>query len=52
MPTGSAALNLLGISTQVPMNAVYLTTGSSRVIKIGNRKITFKRSAPKNLEYE
>ncbi|WP_186971889.1 DUF6088 family protein [Bacteroides fragilis] len=52
MPTGSAALNLLGISTQVPMNAVYLTTGSSRVIKIGKRKITFKRSAPKNLEYE
>lgn len=52
MPTGAAALNQLGLSTQVPMNAVYLTTGSSRTIWIGKRKITFKRSAPKNFSYK
>ena len=52
MPTGATALNQLGLSTQVPMNAVYLTTGSSRTIWIGNRKLTFKHSAPKNFSYK
>ncbi|WP_073398723.1 DUF6088 family protein [Bacteroides luti] len=52
MPTGSTAMNLLGLSTQVPMNAVYITTGSSRTINIGKRKITFRRSVPKNFAYK
>lgn len=52
MPTGNEALNLLGLSTQVPMNAVYLTTGTPRIVKIGNRKITFKHSVPKNFAYK
>ena len=52
MPTGSTALNQLELSTQVPMNAVYITTGTSRVIKVGKRKITFKRSAPRNFAYK
>lgn len=52
MPTGSTALNQLGLSTQVPMNAIYLTTGSPRTIQIGNRKITFKKSVPKNFSYK
>lgn len=43
-------MNKLGLSTQVPTNAVYLTDGSSRSIQIGNRKIKFKRSVPKNLK--
>ena len=34
--TGPMALNLLGLSTQVPLNAVYLTDGSARKIKIRN----------------
>lgn len=49
IPTGALALNKLGLSTQVPMNAVYLTDGSARNIQIGNRKIKFKRTVPKNL---
>lgn len=49
IPSGALALNLLGLSTQVPMNAVYLTDGSSRSVKIGNRTIKFKRVAPRNL---
>lgn len=49
IPTGIQALNLLGLSTQVPLNAVFLTDGSPRTIKIGNRKIKFKKASPKNL---
>lgn len=49
MPTGVLALNALGLSTQVPMNVVYLTDGAARKIDLGRRKILFKKSAPKNL---
>ncbi len=49
LPTGSYALNALGLSTQVPMNIVLLTDGSARVIKVGKRKIKFKKTTPKNL---
>lgn len=48
LPTGETAQNMLGLSTQVPMNYVYLTTGSARKLKIGQRTVTFKRSVPKN----
>lgn len=48
LPTGSAALNMLGLSTQVPMNPVYLTSGSARKIKCGNKTISFKHGVPKN----
>ena len=34
------------------MNAVFLTTGSTRTIKIGNRKVLFKHSAPRNFAYK
>ena len=49
LPTGSYALNALGLSTQVPMNIVLLTDGSPRDIKVGKRKIKFKKATPKNL---
>ena len=49
IPTGSYALNALGLSTQVPMNIVWLTDGSPREIKVGKRKIKFKKTTPKNL---
>ena len=49
MPTGTLALNALGLSTQVPMNVVYLTDGAARKIDMGKRKILFKKSTPKNL---
>ena len=47
--TGAAALNALGLSTQVPANVVYLTDGAARKISIGKRKIIFKKAAPRNL---
>jgi len=49
VPTGVLALNALGLSTQIPMNVVYLTDGAARKIIIGKRKILFKRASPKNL---
>ncbi|MGB3343071.1 MAG: DUF6088 family protein [Aequorivita sp.] len=49
IPTGIQALNKLGLSTQVPMNAVYLTDGSSRSIKINSGSIKFKKASPKLL---
>lgn len=53
MPTGDYALNRLGLSTQVPMNAVYFTDGSPRKIKIYNgRGILFQRVAPKRLAFK
>lgn len=52
VPTGLYALNRLGLSTQVPMNIIYLTDGSARKIKINNdRSIQFKHTAPKNLAF-
>ena len=47
--TGSLAMNALGLSTQVPMNVVYLTDGAARKISLGKRKIIFKKTTPKNL---
>lgn len=49
MPTGAFALHALGLSTQVPAKAVYLTDGASRIIHVGNQTILFKRTSPKNL---
>jgi hypothetical protein len=49
MPTGALALNVLGLSTQVPVNVVYLTDGAARKINMGRRKIIFKKTTPKNL---
>ncbi len=49
IPTGSYALNKLGLSEQVPMNIVYLTDGSARKINLGNFTITLKKTSPKNL---
>ena len=52
LPTGNHAMNLLGLSSQVPMNVVYLTDGSPRKISIGKRKITFQKTSPRNFIYK
>ena len=43
IPSGLTALN---------MNAVYLTDAAARELTIGNRKIIFKRSVPRNFAYK
>lgn len=54
VPMGAYALNRLGLSTQMPMNVVFLTNGAARQIKIGNgRGILFKHSSSgKNFAYK
>lgn len=53
IPTGDYTLNVLGLSTQVPMNFVYLTDGSLRKVDIdGGKGIIFKKTAPKNLAFK
>lgn len=48
-PSGAYALNLLGLSTQVPMRAVYLTNGSRRVVKMGKNSALLKPTTNKKL---
>lgn len=51
IPFGMTALNALGLSTQVPMNYTYLTTGSERTISLKNQQVVLKRGVPKNFCY-
>ncbi len=48
-PSGAYAVNLLGLSTQVPMRVVYLTDDFTRIVKIGEQSIVFKTTTPKNM---
>jgi uncharacterized protein DUF6088 len=43
---GAAAANALGLTTQVPMRAVYLTSGPNRRLKLGAQMIEL-RHAPR-----
>lgn len=52
LPTGNTAMYQLGLSEQIPMNLEYITSGSAREIKLGNRTIKLRRSVPKNFEYK
>ncbi|MDR0797023.1 MAG: type IV toxin-antitoxin system AbiEi family antitoxin domain-containing protein [Tannerella sp.] len=51
VPTGAFALNRLGLSTQIPMNVIFLTDGITRKINIGKQTITFKHIHPKGLSF-
>jgi predicted transcriptional regulator of viral defense system len=48
-PSGQYALNKVGLSTQVPMRLVFLTTGNSKRIQIGTSAIIFKSTTAKKL---
>ncbi len=47
IPDGPLAANLLGLSTQVPAQAVYISDGPTKTIAIGKRRILFKNARPK-----
>ena len=49
VPSGAHAANLLGLSTQVPAKAVYLSDGPSKIVSVGKRQIVFKHARPKDL---
>lgn len=51
-PSGDAALNLLGLSTQVPGRWVYLSDGPSRQYTIGEHTLAFRKSALKDAGFK
>ena len=51
-PSGDAALNLLGLSTQVPGRWVYLSDGPGGEYKVGDHSLEFKKSALKDVGFK
>lgn len=51
-PSGDAALNLLGLSTQVPGRIVYLSDGPNRKYSLGSYTLEFKKSALKDVGFK
>ena len=51
-PAGDAALNLLGLSTQVPGRLVYLSDGPNRQYEIDSYTLEFKKSALKDVGFK
>ncbi|HTF86917.1 MAG TPA: DUF6088 family protein [Planctomycetota bacterium] len=49
LPSGAHAANLLGLSTQVPVQMVFLTDGPTRRIRLGKREIVLKRTTPRQM---
>lgn len=50
IPSGAAAANIFGLSTQVPAKIVYLSDGRSRRIRIGKKmELEIRHVAPKEL---
>ena len=48
-PSGAYAVNLLGLSQQVPAKIVYLTDGPEKSVEVGNQRIQLRRTTPKNM---
>ena len=48
-PSGAHAANILGLSTQVPVRAVYLTDGRERQVQVGKRQILLKHTTPRQM---
>jgi hypothetical protein len=46
-PSGATALNFIGLSTQVPARAVYLSDGPDRAYQVGNTALVFEHTALK-----
>lgn len=44
VPSGAAAANALGLTTQVPVREVFLTSGKSRMLSIGPRRVELRHA--------
>ena len=51
-PSGPAAQNLLGLSTQVPARIVYLSDGPDRSYLVGNTSLVFEHTALKEAGFK
>ena len=47
IPAGALAAHLLGLSTQVPARAVYISDGPTKKVTLGRQTIQFKNARPK-----
>jgi hypothetical protein len=50
-PSGSTALNVLGLDTQVPARMNFISTGPTRRITFGNREILFRHKVLRDSNY-
>ena len=50
-PSGNTALNLLGLSTQIPGQMIFHSDGPSRKYTIGNRNIEFRHTSLNELVF-
>lgn len=44
VPSGGASANVLGLTTQVPVRAVYLTSGPDRYLKLGELRVELRHA--------
>ncbi|MCB1048697.1 MAG: hypothetical protein KDC10_15995, partial [Calditrichaeota bacterium] len=51
-PSGATALNLLGLSTQVPGRTTYLSDGPNRKYLVGNTELVFQHTAVKEAGFK
>lgn len=51
-PSGNTALNLMGVSTQVPSRHAYRSSGPNRTYQFGSRVLEFKRGLQKDLIFK
>ena len=51
-PSGAMAQNLLGLSTQVPARAVYLSDGPDRTYQIAKTSLVFEQTALKEVGFK
>lgn len=51
-PSGAMAQNLLGLSTQVPARAIYLSDGPDRTYRIGEITLIFEHTALKDAGFK
>lgn len=45
-PSGAAAANALGLSTQVPVRPVFLTSGRTRRVRLGRQVVELRHASP------
>ena len=49
--SGAAAANQLGLTTQVPVQEIYLTSGRSRAMRLGNRVVQLRHAKTWELSF-
>ncbi|MDQ0567698.1 DUF6088 family protein [Mycoplasma yeatsii] len=48
-PFGLACLNILGLSTQVPVKVIYVSSGKSKIYKVGKMPLEFRKVSNKEI---